>query len=189
LVLATFPLASLLSLSLIRSQCYSEFRFSNHPKLTHDIIEYASVPTRNVGAYFERPGRSILEDHLQKVRFPVEPAWDGSSGLRVYYVGDHYSTTGPNPDIRLTPGGKDEVHETIFRKEMSFEDLDNYLRTWSALHTFHTKHPEDRDHVDGDIVTRLINRLKEGMAEDLKSVPGKFDVEWPIALIMIKKAL
>jgi hypothetical protein len=88
----------------------------------------------------------------------------------------------------LTPGGNDEVHETILRKVMTWEDLENYLRTWSALHTFHTEHPEDRDHVDGDIVTRLINCLKEGMADDLKSVPEKFEVEWPIALIMIKKA-
>ncbi|KAF9513084.1 hypothetical protein BS47DRAFT_1344601 [Hydnum rufescens UP504] len=145
-----------------------------YPSLTHEIDEYSAVPTRNLGQYWEQPGRSILQDHLQS---------------RVYYVGDHYSTTGPNPAIRLTPGASEEMREVILRKIMTWRELENYLRTWSALHTFHAKHPEDRDHADGDIVQRFMRRLKEGVTDELKSPSDQVEVESPLALIMIKKAL
>jgi trans-aconitate 3-methyltransferase len=170
-------------------QCYSEFRLTKYPSLTHEIDEYSTVPTRNLGQYWERPGRNILQDHLQSVRFPTQPSWDASSGQRVYYVGNHYSTTGPNPAIRLTPGADEEVREVILRKIMTWEALENYLRTWSALHTFHAKHPEDRDHADGDIVQRFMRRLKDGVTDEVKSPSDQVEVEFPLALIMIKKAL
>ena len=81
------------------------------------------------------------------------------------------------------------MREVILRKVMTWEELESYLRSWSALHTFHAKHPEDRDRVDGDIVQRLIERLKDGVADDLKFPSEKVEVEWPVALIMIKKDL
>jgi trans-aconitate 3-methyltransferase len=97
-------------------------------------------------------------------------------------------------NIHLTPGGKDEVHDVILKKTLNWEDLDNYLRTWSSLHTFHAKNPQDKEHSEGDIVRRLVKSLRRNISDVEANnggdgeVPEKVEVEFPLALIMIKKA-
>lgn len=70
-----------------------------------------------------------------------------------------------------------------------------YFRTFSSLHTFHEKHPEDLDNPRGDIAVRFWNNLKRVVAEEDEKrdseVPGneeEIDVEWPLALILAKRA-
>jgi ubiquinone/menaquinone biosynthesis C-methylase UbiE len=48
---------------------YSEFRLSQHPSLTPIITEYAqgTDPATSLGPHFQRPGRTILENHLLDV--------------------------------------------------------------------------------------------------------------------------
>ena len=66
-----------------------------------------------------------------------------------------------------------------------------YFRTFSSLHTFHEKHPDDLQRPDGDIAVRFWNQLKSEVAEKDKSGLPKdtdeIDVEWPLALIVARR--
>lgn len=57
------------------------------------------------------------------------------------------------------------------------------------MYTFQRAHPEDAQREDGDIVTRFVKRVKDQVREDTGAEPGdEVQVEWPIALILAKKA-
>ena len=68
-----------------------------------------------------------------------------------------------------------------------------YFRTWSPLHTFHEKYPEDLGRPEGDIATRFWRRLKEEVArvegrEEAPRDEDVVDIEWPLALMLARKA-
>ena len=73
---------------------------------------------------------------------------------------------------------------------MTWDDLLAYFRTFSSLHTYHEKHPEDLQNPDGDIAVRFRQSLKELVAKEGGAVENSdhIDVEWPLALILAKKA-
>ena len=92
------------------------------------------------------------------------------------------------------------------RKKMTWIDLLEYLRTWSALHTHKEHHPEDVLHPDGPVEVRFWNALRRGAVsvqgnsrggaeEDSKAVDNRtvadpeseVDIEWGVALILTKK--
>lgn len=79
----------------------------------------------------------------------------------------------------------------ILRKKMTWDDLLGYLRTFSSLHTFHEKYPDDLKRSDGDIAVRFWNQLKADVAQNDKSdIPkdtDEVDVEWPLALILARR--
>ena len=79
----------------------------------------------------------------------------------------------------------------ILRKKMTWDDLLSYLNTWSALHTFRQRNPADAENSRGDIAVRFWNDLKEGVGREVgRRVEGhdEVDVEWPLAMIMVKRA-
>ncbi|KAI0659100.1 S-adenosyl-L-methionine-dependent methyltransferase [Cubamyces menziesii] len=161
---------------------YSEFRLSRFPSATAIINDYAqgSDPANSLGTYWERPGRTILDEHLVAVPDPREVLPDKFSEFeRVFFTGSHY------PDLP-------NARPVILRKRMSWEELLGYFRTWSPLHTFHEKHPEDLKREDGDIAVRFWRKLKEEVARaEGKEVPkdeDPIDIEWPLALILARRA-
>ncbi|KAF8637041.1 hypothetical protein AX16_010896 [Volvariella volvacea WC 439] len=115
---------------------YSELRFTKHPALTPLITEFAqgTNPKTSVGPHFQRPGRTILENHLQDVPAPSEilQSAELTDFQRVYFTGGHYS---------LLPAS--QTRKVIMRKEMNWVQILGYLRSWSALHTYHELYPED----------------------------------------------
>ena len=74
---------------------------------------------------------------------------------------------------------------------MTWEDLLEYLCTFSSLHTFHEKYPDDLKHPEGDIAARFWHQLKADVAANNKSdVPkdtDEIDIEWPLALILARR--
>lgn len=74
---------------------------------------------------------------------------------------------------------------------MTWDGLLAYLRTFSSLHTFHEKYPEDLTRADGDIAVRFWNQLKADVAQhDHSEVPqdtDTIDIEWPVALILARR--
>jgi hypothetical protein len=77
------------------------------------------------------------------------------------------------------------------RKKMTWNDLLSYLNTWSSLHTFRQRNPMDAENPRGDIAVRFWKDLMEGAGrEDGRAVEGhdEVDIEWPLALIMVKRA-
>ena len=133
-----------------------------------------------MGTYWERPGRTILDNHLVDVPDPTQVLPDAFRSFeRVFFTGEHYPAL---PDPR----------PVILRKSMTWEELMCYFRTWSPLHTYHEKYPEDLERADGDIATRFWRKLKEEVARvEGKEVPRDdetIDIEWPLALIFARKA-
>jgi hypothetical protein len=125
-------------------------------------------------------GRSILEGYLQKVPVPTSPPWDPSSIRRIYYVGDH------EPDLQ------GEKLPIVLTKYLSWDAFRSYLRTWSSLHDYLVKHPNDKDSEGRDIVDRLVKEVYEkgeNLADtDTKAWKDGFIAEWPLALLLLKKA-
>lgn len=74
---------------------------------------------------------------------------------------------------------------------MTWDDLLVYFRTFSSLHTYHERYPEDLQHPDGDIAVRFWNQLKAEVADkdncDIPKNTDEIDVEWPLALILARR--
>lgn len=160
---------------------YSEFRFTHYPSLTQQINAYGQgIDTlHSVGPYWQQPGRSILENHLVEVPEGNEVVPGAFSDFeRVFFTGDHYPSL-PSP------------RSVIMRKKMTWDDLLSYLNTWSALHTFRQHNPADAENPRGDVAVRFWKDLKEGVEREVgRPVEGhdEVDIEWPLAMIMVKKA-
>lgn len=79
----------------------------------------------------------------------------------------------------------------ILRKKMTWDDLLAYLRTFSSLHTYHEKYPEDLSRPDGDIAVRFLNSLKADIAQhenkSAASIGDEVDIEWPLAVVLARR--
>ncbi|KII85655.1 hypothetical protein PLICRDRAFT_115646 [Plicaturopsis crispa FD-325 SS-3] len=153
---------------------YSEFRFTRYPTLGPLINAYAQGPD-TLGPYWQQPGRSLLDGHLRGVPSATDVLPDKFSEFkRVYFSGDHY------PDLP-------SPLPVILRKKMAWADLLPYLRTWSSLHTYHERHPEDLKNPDGDIAQRLVKSL-QNEAKAAGATGDEIEIEWPVALILARRA-
>ncbi|KAG6819189.1 hypothetical protein H0H93_014485, partial [Arthromyces matolae] len=192
---------------------YGEMRLPEYPTTTSLITAYAQGkdPLKSLGPYFERPGRTILENMLTDVPDPtfMENVTKVRGGLshfeRRYFAGLHFPTHLPQPSPH-------QIKDVEMRLSMRWRDVLGYLRTWSPLHNFHERFPEDLNRVDerfpedktlgtssspddidvsgGDIAVRFWKDLRE----EAKERGGKYGVddpvlvEWPIALLLARKA-
>ncbi|KAG1804037.1 S-adenosyl-L-methionine-dependent methyltransferase [Suillus subaureus] len=160
---------------------YSKLRFTRYPSLTQQVDAYVEGidPLNSLGPYWEQPGRSILDNHLLDVSEGNEVVPGAFSDFeRVFFTGDHYPSL-PSP------------HSVIMHKKMTWDDLLSYLNTWSALHTFRQHNPTDAENPRGNVAVRLWKDLMEGAErEDGRAVGGQdeVDIEWPLAMIMVKRA-
>lgn len=77
------------------------------------------------------------------------------------------------------------------RKKTTWIDLQQYLHTWSSLHTYHERYPDDLMRDEGDISARLVRSLKDGVAAS-KGTPvddgDSVELEFPLALMLATKA-
>ena len=73
---------------------------------------------------------------------------------------------------------------------MSWNDFLGYLRTFSSLHTFHEKFPEDKRREDGPLEVRFWRELMQraGVNEAEGGGEQLLEVEWPIAIVLVKKS-
>ncbi|KAF7984927.1 hypothetical protein HWV62_9835 [Athelia sp. TMB] len=188
-VLRTGGTAAFWLTRLPHDQNYSEFRLARHPGLTPLITAYAqgADPARALGAHWQQPGRAILDAHLVAVPAPTDAF---SAFERVYF-------TVRLIDIARTAGAHypalPAARPVIMRKSVSWADLQAYLRTWSALHTYHERFPADLQRADGDIAARLVRALQRGVAGEGEGGVGEGDadeveLEFPLALLLATKA-
>jgi hypothetical protein len=66
---------------------------------------------------------------------------------------------------------------------MTWESLLLYFQTWSSLHNYLERYPEDRRDPEGNVSVRFWNKLKGTASKDDEVV-----VEWPVAMILVKNA-
>ncbi|KAI1798269.1 S-adenosyl-L-methionine-dependent methyltransferase [Ganoderma leucocontextum] len=161
---------------------YSEFRLSGRPTATKLINKFMQGcdPKNSIGPYWERPGRTILDNHLVDIPDPAHVVPDEFSAFeRVFFSGAH------NPAL---PNRR----PVILRKTLTWEELKGYLYSASALHTFNERNPEDVRRPGGDLATRFCMALKEEVARaDGKEIPkdeDTVDIEWPLTLLLARKA-
>ena len=74
---------------------------------------------------------------------------------------------------------------------MTWEDLLAYLRTFSSLHTFHEKYPEDLKRPEGDLAVRFWKSLQADVArseeKSVDDIAPEIDIEWPLAVILARR--
>jgi hypothetical protein len=72
---------------------------------------------------------------------------------------------------------------------MKWDELQQYFRTWSSLHTYHERYPEDLKKPEGDIAVRFWKSLKDSVEREGKAADkSHVEVEWPVALLLVKRA-
>lgn len=164
--------------------------FPRHPHLNHFIAHHSR---QDLGSYWQ-PGRRIVEAYLEPVPFPVSPRVDLEMVKRLpplspdclypvpSMIEEPRLSEDPSWDattaIRLRSDMGDAEKPWLMRKTFTWAQLEGYFRTWSALHSYHEKHPERRGE---DIVDRLMVKLKGELHEK------EVEVGWPLVLMMIKK--
>ncbi|KAF5372351.1 hypothetical protein D9615_009267 [Tricholomella constricta] len=194
---------------------YAEMRLSEYPFVTPLITAYAQGKdlATSLGPYFERPGRTVLENMLTDVPDPsqMESVMIHRGGLahfeRRYFSGPHFPA-------HLPPPSPTQIKQVAMQLNMRWRDLLGYFRTWSALQNYHERFPEDLNRVDerfpedklvegldsqtgqvnvdvsgGDIAVRFWKDLRGEVRKHGGSygVDELVSVEWPIALLLAKK--
>jgi len=157
---------------------YSEFRLTGYPDATPLITSYVqgTDPVHSIGPYWQQPGRSILDNHFLDVPKATDVLPDKfTEWEHVFFSGSHHPHL-PSPQ------------PVILRKQMTWDDLLSYFRTFSSLHTYHERYPDDLKNPDGDIAVRFWRSLREHTGQEQKSDSDIIEVEWPMALMMVRRA-
>ncbi|TFY53666.1 hypothetical protein EVG20_g10013 [Dentipellis fragilis] len=132
-----------------------------------------------------RPGRLILDNHFLDVPRAVDVLPEAFGDWEhVLFAGEHFS------DLP-----KAQTYPVLLRKRVTWEDLLAYLRSSSALHTFHERYPEDLKNPDGDLAARFCRSLQEHVrSERIERGESKeqadrdeIDIEWPVAIMLVKR--
>lgn len=101
-------------------------------------------------------------------------------GACVCCVGNHHD---------YLPG--EQSRPVILQKTVTWDGLLAYLNTFSSLHTYHQKHPEDLENPAGDIAQRFRQRLLDHVKDQSggvePSLSDEVEIEWPLALLMVKR--
>ncbi|KAK0552177.1 trans-aconitate methyltransferase 1 [Tilletia horrida] len=148
----------------------------------------------NVGAYFERPGRTILDRGLVDVPWPWEvkgqgkadaggdDKWDRASATRSMYSLAQLSPASRNP-AWPAPNAHAESAEHTMDLVVDWSGLERYLRTASAVNNFLQQHPDDAARHGGrDVVMRFVELLKEQVPRGIEQLR----LRWPLSLMMLK---
>jgi hypothetical protein len=189
--------------------------FPNHDSLNPLISHHARHPSA-LGPHWQ-PGRRIVEALLDPVPFPIRPAPDTElvaslpplnpdQGAPITSTVDEPLLVTPpelglefdadewDPTTAVRLKG-DDTAPWLMRKTFKMDQLETYFRSFSALHEYHEKHPEDRARKgrgakEGDIVDQLMGRVVQGLEKDGPrggEEQGEVEVGWPLVLMMIKK--
>jgi len=149
-------------------------------------------PASSLGTYFERPGRTILENLLTEVPDPTEmdavTRYGGGLGHfeRRYFSGRRFIKTKHGSRMDFLSGQLFPVHvlvplpsqiyPVIMRKTMRWRDLLGYFRTWSSLYNFHQRFPEDLERIDERFQEDLTVIPDASLYSEVEEVPINVDV-------------
>lgn len=167
---------------------YSEFRFSHWTSLTKLISDYSqgSDPEHSLGPHWERPGRTIVDSRFDAIDMPTEK--DGFKDVkRVWFALPHHEA---GPGIENNPA--------MLKKSTTWEGLEEYLRTFSSLHTYHERYSQDKMQKvigqrgyygpnEGDIAQRFLGRCQAALRADGVELKDEIAIEWPLSVFMARR--
>ncbi|KAF1357356.1 S-adenosyl-L-methionine-dependent methyltransferase [Lizonia empirigonia] len=158
---------------------YKDHVLMNSPIATKVLNDYAyGKDHRFLGSYWGQPGRSIVQDLLRSVH-PPPSNW--ADVTRIEYE----------------PGGSGRSHdpkERLMFKRMRLGEMEEYIRTWSSVHSWQLDHPDKlriRDGGEGDVVDEMM----EAMVASDPSLQGNgtnwqeilVDVEWGSYILLARR--
>ena len=196
---------------------YSEFFIPKYPSLSPLISTYSNgkaPPHKDdaIGEYWERPGRTIVDQGLTAIPFPweegsgVDPkeaqsTWSRESGQRRVFStaglasdgwDEHWASQDP-----LSESERRASSEFSMSKMVTWETFAGYLNTWSSLRNYMDAVPDDAAQFGGgkeDVSQRFLRRIKEAMLEAEKqrngsdvTLPEEFEIRWPLHVYAVKK--
>lgn len=145
----------------------------------------------DLAPFWQQPGIDILEREYRDLVFPASERWDSGSATRLYFEGGdggnkslpYYSLSAILDGHERWPAEKEWRTDPITTKRFTWEILDAYLHTWSAVHSYHERYPEDKVADGGDIVTRFVKGLRIKLGVDVEH----FDLYWPVYVMLIRR--
>jgi len=149
-----------------------------------------------LGPYWEQPGRSIVEALYDPIPFPTnEPtehelassierygSWDTTSFRRIKF--DEEGSTTYKDSLKASNDTTNPVEPILLSRQWSMAELHEYFKTWSSAHTYNEKQGLDGEGAAGFIINDLSKELN--VPKDDQET--KFDVYWPLAIVLFKKA-
>lgn len=166
---------------------------SNPIKPDRAAVEKVVAEPDSLAAYWEQPGRALLDAGLITVPAPPEDSFDASASKVISFSGDQ------RKDLEAdfaSSGRQFEKDEIILSKDLTWELLEKYCRTWSSLSNYLEDFPEEKARKlsnggkggeEGDILDRFLLRLRNEMLKTTGSIPEKVEIEWPMTLLLYRK--
>ncbi|MCJ1303636.1 hypothetical protein MMC08_006446 [Hypocenomyce scalaris] len=156
---------------------YSDPVFVEFPKATRILEHYMyGNEDRLLGPHWE-PGRAIVRNKLRDIKPPTS---DWTTIKRIEY---EPGTNGP----RTGEG-------TMFmNRRLTLGDCQNYMRTFSSVHTWQEKHPKRRKREeggDGDIVDEMFDEMRQaepGWQVEERWEEKEVELEFGSALLLARK--
>lgn len=128
-----------------------------------------------LGYYWERPGRKLVENYLRDIVPPPE-FWKETKRLEY------------EPSLDGSRIGKGDVY---LQRKMTIGDCKEYMRTWSAYHSWMNAHPGHRKRGEagnGDVIDYIFDEMAAAENWDTTSMESmEVDIEWGTALVMTRK--
>ncbi len=154
---------------------YKDPIFVDYPKATKILNEYAyGMNEQLLGLYWSQPGRSIVQNKLRDIEPPLS-GWEDLQ--RIEYEPE---TNGP---------GSGEG--TIFlRRKLKLGECMNYIRTWSSVHAWQEKHPDQRKREEvgnGDIVDMMFDEMKSVETDWDRDQDREVEIEWGSGLLLARR--
>lgn len=152
----------------------AEMHLPTHPDLSPRITSFMRS-SDGIGPYWQQPGRSIVEALLDPIPFPSAAdgsqagVWDPSSFARV----------------KTTTAAADGGRPLAIRKTLTWEGLEAYVRTASALHKYEEAHPPVAGRAD--VVDDFVRGLRKAVGEVAGDDVGEVEVEWPAVVLLAGK--
>ncbi|GAA5841906.1 hypothetical protein JCM5353_001184 [Sporobolomyces roseus] len=174
---------------------YGEIFFPSRPELTQLIPPYSGGL---LGPYWEQPGRSIVESLLVPFPLPLPHnfpstsspsdhsilnSFEPSSLKRSFHLSSSSSSSSPSLSSSESSMIETSIHPLLLKKEMTLDDLEAYLRTWSSLHKYNEEHRKEEG--GKDVVEELLERMRgRGWREG-----EKVEAAWEVGMVMGKKKM
>jgi len=161
---------------------YGEFYLPEHPQSTPLIRRYMR---EKLGPYWE-PGRRFVDNEYEGIPFPSgeESTWDTTSFHKIKYVDDPIQVPAfwpAAPDDVQQKSIPTERHPVAMERLWNRQELQGYLGTFSASHTFDERHPSNQS------VAQTFGQ-ELWASTNLESDDEKVTVRWPLTVLTMKKS-